>query len=107
VAGGDGLQPQPLSRAPTAGGTGELARCAELSRTARSQSRFFFGDDVNALRRYAWFGANENRGTRAVGSLRPSPWGLYDIYGNVWEYVQDCWHEDYRNAPLDASFEWC
>ncbi len=74
----------------------------EYAARAGSQGRFFFGDDPGGLRRFAWFGANENRGTRTVGSLRPSPWGLYDIYGNVWEYVQDCWHEDYRNAPRDA-----
>ena len=74
----------------------------EYAARAGSESRFFFGEDASLLRRFAWFGANQNRGTRAVGSLQPSPWGLYDIYGNVWEWVQDCWHESYLGAPSDS-----
>lgn len=38
-----------------------------------------------------------------VGSFPPNAWGLYDMLGNVWEWVGDCWHSDYSNAPNDGS----
>jgi formylglycine-generating enzyme required for sulfatase activity len=41
--------------------------------------------------------------TAPVGSYRPSPWGLYDMMGNVFEWVEDCWWQNYENAPTDGS----
>jgi formylglycine-generating enzyme required for sulfatase activity len=38
-----------------------------------------------------------------VGSFQPNAFGLYDMLGNVFEWVQDCWHPDYRGAPTDGS----
>jgi len=38
-----------------------------------------------------------------VASFADSPWGLYDIDGNVWEWVEDCWRESYDGAPTDGS----
>ncbi|WP_321793843.1 SUMF1/EgtB/PvdO family nonheme iron enzyme [Caballeronia sp. J97] len=37
-----------------------------------------------------------------VGSFAANPYGLYDMNGSVWEWVADCWHSSYKNAPVDG-----
>lgn len=100
----------------------------EYSARADAITRYSFGDDESRLNEYAWY--VENSGSRApkkgdffgydkndweelkwkgkthpVGEKKPNPWGLYDIHGNVWEWVKDKWHDDYQDAPVDGS-EW-
>ena len=41
--------------------------------------------------------------TAAVGSYLPNPFGLHDMLGNVWEWTQDCWSDDYSDVPADGS----
>ena len=41
--------------------------------------------------------------TVAVGSFPSNKFGLHDMHGNVWEWVEDCWHSDYSGAPTDGS----
>jgi formylglycine-generating enzyme required for sulfatase activity len=41
--------------------------------------------------------------TVPVGSFAPNPWGLYDVHGNVYEWVEDCWNATYAEAPADGS----
>ena len=41
--------------------------------------------------------------TVPVGTFRPNGFGLHDVHGNVWEWVEDCWHDSYRGAPSDGT----
>lgn len=50
---------------------------------------YFFGVDPEELQQYAWYQDNAQEQTHPVGQLKPNPFGLLDIYGNVWEWCQD------------------
>ena len=91
----------------------------EYAARAGSESVYYMGDepdelcahanaaDKMALTHYPGFAVNDcDDGyvrTSPAASFAASPWGLYDIYGNVWEWVQDCWRASYAGAPTDGS----
>jgi formylglycine-generating enzyme required for sulfatase activity len=75
----------------------------EYAARAGTTTRYSFGDDESVLGDYAWYNANSGSKTHEVGQRKPNLYGLYDMHGNVWEWVQDNWHADYNGAPTDGS----
>ena len=75
----------------------------EYAARAGTTTMYSFGNDESELGEYAWYAENSGDKTHPVGQKNPNKWGLYDIHGNVWEWVQDSWHADYDGAPDDGS----
>jgi formylglycine-generating enzyme required for sulfatase activity len=74
----------------------------EYACRAGTTTEFFFGDDESKLGDYAWYDGNSNKKTHPVGQKEPNAWELYDMHGNVYEWVEDEWHDNYAGAPTDG-----
>ena len=75
----------------------------EYSARAGVTTEWSFGNDSYLLDKYSWFGGNSGGKPHEVGQKLPNAFGLLDMHGNVWEWTQDCWHENYVGAPTDGS----
>ncbi|OHX34104.1 hypothetical protein BJL95_06345 [Methylomonas sp. LWB] len=75
----------------------------EYACRAGSRGEFFWGDDAGLAKHYAWFDQNAGGTIQEVGLKLANPYGLHDMVGNVWEWLQDGWYEDYQGAPIDGS----
>lgn len=84
---------------------------AEWEYAARSRGRkvnWAGTSDEKALGEYAWYGKNSDKKTHAVGTRKPNGLGIYDMTGNVWEWVEDRYDDAYyetspRHNPQGSS----
>ena len=74
----------------------------EYAARGETSARYWWGDQ--ASREHANYGKDRCCAV-PVGQFPANPFGLHDMHGNVWEWVQDCWHASYAGAPADGS-EW-
>jgi len=72
----------------------------EYACRAGTEREYYFGSDPRALKKYAWYAGNSSKKTHPVGQKKPNQWGLYDMYGNVAEWCNDVYGENYyKTSP--------
>jgi len=77
----------------------------EFAARAGTQTAYSFGNDPRALEDFGVFTKNSKNQTAVVKSKKPNDLGLYDVHGNVWEWVQDAYKSDLGKAPqIDPIF---
>jgi formylglycine-generating enzyme required for sulfatase activity len=83
----------------------------EYACRAETTTPFYFGETITSelanYRGTSTYGNGpegvDRRETTPVGSFPPNAFGLYDMHGNLWEWCEDVWHENYKGAPSDGS----
>ncbi|MBI3877592.1 MAG: SUMF1/EgtB/PvdO family nonheme iron enzyme [Verrucomicrobia bacterium] len=78
----------------------------EYAARAGTTTAYSWGDDLAKAKEYAWFEANSDFKYQKVGKKKPNPWGLYDMHGNVAEWVLDQHEADYKNVLKTAQDPW-
>ena len=93
----------------------------EYSARAGTSTVYSFGDDSSVLKDHAWYAGNSDNQSPPVGLKNPNNWGLYDVHGNVGEWVEDTYAQKlpggtdplnlvlntHRDKYDDLETSWC
>ena len=71
----------------------------EYAARAGTTTSWSFGEDPSEIGAYAWYDRNAGSKVHAVGTKKANPWGLYDLHGNVWEWVWDA-YDSYQSGQV-------
>lgn len=75
----------------------------EYACRANTKTRYSSGDKKEDLDRVGWYSGNSNGRLHLIGEKESNDFGLYDMHGNVWEWGEDDFHNNYKGAPSDGS----
>ena len=75
----------------------------EYAARAGGTSEYLTSNDPAEFNRYAWYSLNSAKTTQLVGQKQANAFGLHDVIGNVYEWMQDCYIDHHRGAPTDGS----
>jgi len=71
----------------------------EYAARAGTETKWYCGNDESCVDDIAWYDSNSGSKTHPVGQKSPNAWGLYDMSGNVWEWVED-WYDTYSSGSV-------
>jgi len=75
----------------------------EYAARAGTTTQYFWGGDEKLINDFAWHSDNSGGKSHLFGLKKPNQFGLSDMIGNLYEWTQDCWNENYKGAPTDGS----
>lgn len=75
----------------------------EYAARAGTTTNYYWGNTIDCAKANYGYSLCNIEKTTTVGAYPANAWGLHDMSGNVWEWTMDCWHGNYKSAPVDGT----